>query len=84
MIQEVPEVPLVVSDKVQELTKTKEAVLMLKKHRAWTDVLKVGKFISISWLASVLNDEFLLLVRVYDNNDSLKRSECLLLFQQYN
>lgn len=41
MIEEVPEVPLVVSDKVQELTKTKEAVLMLKKHRAWTDVLKV-------------------------------------------
>lgn len=41
MIQEVPEVPLVVSDKVEELTKTKEAVLMLKKHRAWTDVLKV-------------------------------------------
>jgi len=43
MIQEVPEVPLVVSDKVQELSKTKEAVLMLKKHRAWTDVLKVYK-----------------------------------------
>lgn len=43
MIQEVPEMPLVVSDKIQELSKTKEAVLMLKKHRAWTDVLKVGK-----------------------------------------
>ncbi|XP_042215235.1 60S ribosomal protein L4-A-like [Homarus americanus] len=43
MIQEVPEMPLVVSDKVQEMTKTKEAVLMLKKHRAWTDILKVYK-----------------------------------------
>lgn len=72
MIQEVPEVPLVVSDKVQELTKTKEAVLMLKKHRAWTDILKVGKFISTSWLTFVLNDESFLLVRVYDNNDSFR------------
>jgi len=43
MIQETPEVPLVVSDKAQEMTKTKEAVLFLKKHRAWTDVLKVYK-----------------------------------------
>merc|ERR1711862_742776 len=43
MIQEIPEVPLVVSDKAQEMTKTKEAVLFLKKHRAWTDVLKVYK-----------------------------------------
>jgi len=43
MIQEIPEVPLVVSDKTQEMTKTKEAVLFLKKHRAWTDVLKVYK-----------------------------------------
>jgi len=43
MIQEIPEVPLVVSDKAQEMTKTKEGVLFLKKHRAWTDVLKVYK-----------------------------------------
>merc|ERR1711872_1116284 len=43
MIQEIPEVPLVVSDKAQEMTKTKEAVLFLKKHRAWTDILKVYK-----------------------------------------
>merc|ERR1712106_817507 len=33
----------VVSDKAQEMTKTKEGVLFLKKHRAWTDVLKVYK-----------------------------------------
>ncbi|XP_042864746.1 60S ribosomal protein L4-A-like [Penaeus japonicus] len=43
MIQEVPEVPLVVSNKAQELTKTKEAVALLRQHRAWTDVLKVYK-----------------------------------------
>jgi len=43
MIQEVPEVPLVVSNKAQEVTKTKEAVAILRQHRAWTDVLKVYK-----------------------------------------
>lgn len=43
MIQEIPEVPLVVPDKVQELVKTKDAVLTLKRYRAWTDVLKVYK-----------------------------------------
>ncbi|KAL3209536.1 hypothetical protein MRX96_038105 [Rhipicephalus microplus] len=42
-IEQIPEVPLVVSDKVQDLTKTKEAVLFLKKVRAWTDVEKVYK-----------------------------------------
>jgi len=43
MIQEIPEVPLVVPDKVQELVKTKDAVIALKRYRAWTDVLKVYK-----------------------------------------
>jgi len=43
MIQEVPEIPLVVSNKAQEVTKTKEAVAILRQHRAWTDVLKVYK-----------------------------------------
>ncbi|KAH6931489.1 hypothetical protein HPB50_024681 [Hyalomma asiaticum] len=42
-IEQIPEVPLVVSDKVQDLTKTKEAVLFLKKVKAWTDVEKVYK-----------------------------------------
>ncbi|KAK8783685.1 ribosomal protein L4 [Amblyomma americanum] len=42
-IEQIPEVPLVVSDKVQDLTKTKEAVLFLKKIKAWTDVEKVYK-----------------------------------------
>merc|ERR1712126_680257 len=43
VIQEVPEIPLVVSNKAQEVTKTKEAVAILRQHRAWTDVLKVYK-----------------------------------------
>ncbi|KAK7071334.1 60S ribosomal protein L4 [Halocaridina rubra] len=43
LIQETPEVPLVVSDKVQELAATKEAVNMLKKFHMWSDILKVYK-----------------------------------------
>ena len=42
-IQKTSEVPLVVEDKIQEFTKTKEAVAFLKKQKAWTDVLKVYK-----------------------------------------
>jgi len=40
-IEEIPEVPLVVSDKVEEYKKTKEAVTLLKKLKAWQDILKV-------------------------------------------
>merc|ERR1712133_124357 len=43
MINEVPEMPLVVSDKVQEYSKTKEAVALLRRLRAWSDVQKVYK-----------------------------------------
>ena len=37
----VPEVPLVVADKVQSFSKTKEAVVFLRKNKAWADVAKV-------------------------------------------
>merc|ERR1711913_95357 len=40
-IQGIPEVPLVVSDKVQSFSKTKEAVVFLRKNKAWADVAKV-------------------------------------------
>merc|ERR1712240_178597 len=40
-IEEIPEVPLVISDKVEEIKKTKEAVQVLKKLRAWKDIEKV-------------------------------------------
>nr|SVE75823.1 EOG090X0822 [Daphnia hispanica] len=43
LINDVPEMPLVVSDKVQEYTKTKQAVVLLRRLRAWTDVQKVYK-----------------------------------------
>nr|SVE78928.1 EOG090X0822 [Daphnia lumholtzi] len=43
LINEVPEMPLVVSDKVQEYNKTKQAVVLLRRLRAWTDVQKVYK-----------------------------------------
>lgn len=40
-IEQVPEIPLVISDKVQELKKTKEAVGVLRKLKAWPDIEKV-------------------------------------------
>merc|ERR1711997_257102 len=42
-IEEIPEVPLVVSDKVQGYTKTKEAYIMLKRTKAYNDVDQVYK-----------------------------------------
>lgn len=43
LINDIPEMPLVVSDKVQEYNKTKQAVVLLRRLRAWTDVQKVYK-----------------------------------------
>uniref|UniRef100_A0A8D2E000 Large ribosomal subunit protein uL4 C-terminal domain-containing protein n=1 Tax=Sciurus vulgaris TaxID=55149 RepID=A0A8D2E000_SCIVU len=39
-IEEVPELPLVVEDKAEGYKKTKEAVLLLKKLKAWNDIKK--------------------------------------------
>ncbi|KAK0685780.1 RL4 protein, partial [Pygoscelis papua] len=41
-IEEIPELPLVVEDKVESYKKTKEAVLLLKKLKAWNDIKKVS------------------------------------------
>lgn len=41
-VDEVPEMPLVVSDKIQEYKKTKQAVALLRRVRAWADVEKVN------------------------------------------
>ncbi|XP_022899892.1 large ribosomal subunit protein uL4 [Onthophagus taurus] len=43
VIDQIPELPLVVSDKVQELTKTKQAVIFLRRVKAWADIQKVYK-----------------------------------------
>ena len=43
IVDKVPEFPLVVSDKVQEINKTKQAVIFLRRIKAWSDVLKVYK-----------------------------------------
>lgn len=40
-IEQTPEFPLVVEDKVQQYKKTKEAVLLLKKLKAWDEIKKV-------------------------------------------
>merc|ERR1712072_470115 len=42
-IEEIPEVPLVVSDKVQSYTKTKEAFILLKRTKAYNDIDQVCK-----------------------------------------
>ncbi|XP_064607722.1 large ribosomal subunit protein uL4-like [Liolophura sinensis] len=42
-IEEIPELPLVIGDKIEEYKKTKEAVSMLKKFKAWADIQKVYK-----------------------------------------
>jgi large subunit ribosomal protein L4e len=41
-IEEIEEVPLVVSNDVESFQKTKEAVALLKTHRAYRDVVKVS------------------------------------------
>merc|ERR1712062_585910 len=43
VINGISEVPLVVSDKVQAFQKTKEAVVFLRRNKAWADVAKVYK-----------------------------------------
>jgi large subunit ribosomal protein L4e len=40
-IEQIPEVPLVLSDKVEELKKTKEAVTVLRKLKVWSEIEKV-------------------------------------------
>jgi len=40
-IEQTPEVPLVISDKVEEYKKTKEAVALLRRLKAWPDIEKV-------------------------------------------
>lgn len=40
-IETVPEIPMVITDKVQDIKKTKEAVALLRKVGAWADILKV-------------------------------------------
>lgn len=42
-IEQIPEVPLVLDDKVQEVKKTKEAVTVLRKLNVWPDIEKVTK-----------------------------------------
>jgi len=42
-IEEVPEIPLVLDDKVEEYKKTKDAVALLRRLKAYQDILKVYK-----------------------------------------
>jgi len=42
-VEQISEVPLVVSDKIQEYNKTKQAVIFLRRIKAWADIQKVYK-----------------------------------------
>merc|ERR1712088_767040 len=48
-IDNIPEVPLVVSDSVQSFKKTKEAYIFLNKVKAWTDIAKEFKKGDLWW-----------------------------------
>jgi len=43
VVDQVPELPFVVSDKVQEFSKTKQAVIFLRRCKVWGDIQKVYK-----------------------------------------
>ncbi|KAJ8981713.1 hypothetical protein NQ317_003778 [Molorchus minor] len=43
VIDQIPELPLVISDKIQEFNKTKQAVQFLRRIKAWADIQKVYK-----------------------------------------
>ncbi|CAH1997488.1 unnamed protein product [Acanthoscelides obtectus] len=43
VVDQIPELPLVVNDKVQEMNKTKQAVQFLRRIKAWADIQKVYK-----------------------------------------
>ncbi|KAH1001086.1 hypothetical protein HUJ04_013345 [Dendroctonus ponderosae] len=43
VVDQIPELPLVVSDKIQEFNKTKQAVQFLRRIKAWADIQKVYK-----------------------------------------
>lgn len=65
-IEEIPELPLVVEDKIESYKKTKEAVMMLKKLKAWNDIKKVGNFLLVV-NGTLRDDDILLLVCVSDD-----------------
>ncbi|ELK26522.1 60S ribosomal protein L4 [Myotis davidii] len=48
-VEEDSECPLVVEDKVEGYKKTKEAVMLLKKLRAWNDIKRSLSLVNESW-----------------------------------
>lgn len=48
IIDGVSEFPLVVSDEVQKLQKTKQAVVFLRRMKIWADIQKVNKSINLT------------------------------------
>ena len=64
-VEEIPEVPLVVDDKVEGYKKTKEAVLLLKKLKAWNDIKKVTCLFLLVFTCFLQSVLCLALVRLY-------------------
>lgn len=54
IIDGVSEFPLVVSDKVQEITKTKQAVVFLRRMKIWADIQKVIFFKKILFYICII------------------------------
>ena len=71
-IEGIPEVPLVVSDKVEEFKKTKEAVTLLRKAGAWADIDKVI-IIQVLYEQTNLLVKWLVCVRCDDLKKYLER-----------
>lgn len=72
VVDGVSELPLVVSDKVQELTKTKQAVIFLRRMKIWADIQKVSFYIIpyISFVYAFHNtskDFYIIEIFSYDN-----------------
>lgn len=44
LVQDVPEFPLVVTNKIQEYTRTKQAISFLHRIRVWKDINKVSEY----------------------------------------
>lgn len=63
VIDGISELPLVVSDKIQEYNKTKQAVLFLRRSKIWGDVLKVSTniYIHFSFCEGHLTENFIVI-----------------------
>lgn len=70
MVGETAELPLVVTDKVQEYDKTKQAVIFLKRLKIWNDIAKV--LVDITFFVHSCSKRDDLNIRYYEFIDEIK------------